>query len=31
MAFVDKGTTQAEVEGPIRRRFETLLKDKKSI
>jgi multicomponent Na+:H+ antiporter subunit E len=30
MAFVDKGTTQAEVEAPIRQRFEALLKDKKS-
>jgi multicomponent Na+:H+ antiporter subunit E len=30
MAFVDKGTTQAQVEAPIRQRFEALLKDKQS-
>jgi multicomponent Na+:H+ antiporter subunit E len=29
MAFVDKGTTQAQIEAPIRERFEALLKDKK--
>jgi multicomponent Na+:H+ antiporter subunit E len=29
MAFVDKGTTQAQIEAPIRQRFESLLKDKK--
>ena len=29
MAFVDKGTTQAQIEAPIRQRFEALLKDKK--
>lgn len=29
MAFVDKGTTQAQVEGSIRQRFEAMLKDKK--
>lgn len=29
MAFVDKGTTQAQIEAPIRARFEALLKDKK--
>jgi multicomponent Na+:H+ antiporter subunit E len=30
MAFVDKGTTQDQIEAPIRQRFEALLKDKKS-
>ena len=30
MAFVDKGTTQTQIEAPIRQRFEALLKDKKS-
>jgi multicomponent Na+:H+ antiporter subunit E len=29
MAFVDKGTTQAQIEAPIRKRFESLLKEKK--
>jgi multicomponent Na+:H+ antiporter subunit E len=29
MAFVDKGTTQAQIEAPIRQRFEALLKDKR--
>jgi multicomponent Na+:H+ antiporter subunit E len=29
MAFVDKGTTQAQIEAPIRERFEALLRDKK--
>jgi multicomponent Na+:H+ antiporter subunit E len=29
MAFVDKGTTRAQIEAPIRERFEALLKDKK--
>jgi multicomponent Na+:H+ antiporter subunit E len=30
MALVKKGTTQSEVEAPIRQRFEALLKEKKS-
>jgi multicomponent Na+:H+ antiporter subunit E len=30
MALVKKGTTQAEIEAPIRKRFEALLKDHRS-